>query len=264
MAGRRDLDCSPVALVTGGTRGIGFGIARCLAREGWDLALCGRRTPAEVERELADLRALGRHVVYVQADIGDAGARERLLASVKTHLGRLHALVNNAGIAPRVRSDLLETSEDSFVEIMRTNVRGPYFLTQAVARWLITQRQADPNIPACIVNISSISATVASPSRGEYCLSKAALSMATQLWAVRLAEFGIPVFEVRPGLIDTDMTAAVHERYDRLIAQAALLQPRWGRPEDVGRAVAMLLRGDLSYATGQVLVVDGGLTLARL
>ncbi|MGQ9684095.1 MAG: 3-ketoacyl-ACP reductase [Anaerolineae bacterium] len=258
------MDAAPVALVTGGTRGIGLGIARCLAQEGWGLALCGRRAASEVERELTALRALTTDILYVPADVSEPSARAALLAAVRARFGRLHALVNNAGIAPRVRADLLEAREDSFAEVMRTNLQGPFFLTQAVARWLIAQRQADPEMPACIVNVSSISASVASPSRGEYCLSKAALSMATKLWAVRLAEFGIPVYEVRPGLIETDMTATVHQRYDRLIAEGAVLQRRWGQPEDVGRAVAMLLQGRLSYSTGQVLVLDGGLTLARL
>jgi len=147
---------------------------------------------------------------------------------------------------------------------MKINLQGPYFLTQAVAKWMIAQKDADPNFRGCIVNISSISATVASPSRGEYCISKAGVSMATKLWAARLGEFNIPVYEIRPGIIQTDMTAAVREKYDKLIAEGLLLQARWGLPEDVGRAVAMLVRGDLAYSTGQVILVDGGLTVQRL
>jgi 3-oxoacyl-[acyl-carrier protein] reductase len=148
--------------------------------------------------------------------------------------------------------------------VMRINLQGPYFLTQAVANWMIEQRQRDAGFEGCIVNISSISATVASPSRGEYCISKAGVSMATRLWAVRLGEFGIPVYEIRPGVIETDMTRPVRGKYDQLIGEGLLVQSRWGVPEDVGKAVAALVRGDLAYSTGQVLLVDGGLTLQRL
>lgn len=252
-----------VALVTGGTRGIGLGVARALAQEGCDLALCGRRPEAEVSNVLCELEDLGAQVLYRPADIARRGDREQLLEAVRERFGCLHVLVNNAGMAPRVRADILEASEESFEEVMRTNLQGPYFLTQAVARWMIEQKHADGGF-RCIVNISSISATVASVSRGEYCLSKAALSMATMLWAARLAEFDIPVYEVRPGIIDTDMTAPVKEKYDRLIGSGLLPQARWGQPADVGRAVAVLVRGELPYSTGQVILVDGGLTLPRL
>jgi NAD(P)-dependent dehydrogenase (short-subunit alcohol dehydrogenase family) len=184
--------------------------------------------------------------------------------AVRERFGRLNVLVNNAGVAPQVRADILEAGEESFERLIRINLQAPYFLTQAVARWMIVQKQADPDFSACIVFITSISATVASVNRGDYCISKAGLSMAAQLWAVRLAEFGIPVYEVRPGIIRTDMTAPVQERYDRLIAKGLTLQPRWGTPDDVGKAVAMLVRGDLPYSTGAVIVVDGGLTVPRL
>lgn len=253
-----------VALVTGGTRGIGLGIARSLAQEGCDLAVCGVRAEDAVAPALRELEGLGAGVLYCRTDISRREARQELVAAARARFGRLDALVNNAGMAPRVRADILEASEESLEEVMRVNLQGPYFLTQAVARWMVEQKRARPGFAGCIVNISSISATVASPTRGEYCLSKAALSMATQLWAVRLAEFGIPVYEVRPGIIATDMTAAVQAKYDRLIGEGLLLQPRWGQPEDVGRAVAMLVRGDLAYSSGQVIMVDGGLTVPRL
>jgi len=252
-----------VALVTGGTRGIGLGIAEALARDGYALALCGRRRAEAVKEVLEGLQETGAEVLYVMADLASPAARAALVAAVQKHYGRLHLLVNNAGMAPRVRLDLLAATEASFEEVLRVNLQGPHFLTQAVARWMIDQ-SVDDAYAACIVNISSISATVASPSRGEYCISKAGLSMATRLWAVRLAEYGIPVYEVRPGLISTDMTAGVAERYDRLIGEGLLLQARWGLPADVGKAVALLARGDLSYATGHVLTIDGGLTLPRL
>jgi NAD(P)-dependent dehydrogenase (short-subunit alcohol dehydrogenase family) len=254
----------PVALITGGTRGIGLGIARCLAQEGYALALNGVRPPEAVTEVLQELRQLGARVEYFQADISEPDQRQQLVQAVRERFGRLNVLVNNAGVAPQVRADILEAGEESFERLIRINLQAPYFLTQAVARWMIERKQAAPDFSACIVFITSISATVASVSRGDYCISKAGLSMAAQLWAVRLAEFGIPVYEVRPGIIRTDMTAPVQERYDRLIAEGLTLQPRWGTPEDVGKAVAMLVRGDLSYSTGAVIMVDGGLTVPRL
>jgi 3-oxoacyl-[acyl-carrier protein] reductase len=253
-----------VALVTGGSRGIGLGITRYLAADGCDVVVCGLRERSAVEGVLDELREMGVEVLYCQADVADRRARERLLSEINDRFGRLNVLVNNAGVAPKMRADVLEATEESFERVMRINLQGPYFLTQAVANWMVEQRREDQDFGGCIVNISSISASVASPSRGEYCISKAGLSMATRLWAARLGEFGIPVYEVRPGVIKTDMTEPVQEKYDRLIDQGLLVQSRWGLPKDVGRAVAMLVRGDLPYATGQVLVVDGGLTLPRL
>jgi 3-oxoacyl-[acyl-carrier protein] reductase len=253
-----------VALITGGGRGIGLGIARALAAEGCDIAVCGVRTAERVTGAVDELRALGADVLYVRADVSDAQARSRLLAEVRAHYGRLNVLVNNAGVAPSVRADILEATEESFERVMRINLQGPYFLTQAAANWMIEQRQQDGQFEGCIVNVSSISATVASPNRGEYCISKAGISMATMLWAVRLGEYHIPVYEVRPGVIKTDMTEPVQAKYDQLIAEGLMVQSRWGLPEDVGRAVAMLVRGDLGYSTGQVIMVDGGMTLQRL
>ncbi|MGA2175056.1 MAG: 3-ketoacyl-ACP reductase [Verrucomicrobiota bacterium] len=253
-----------VALVTGGARGIGFGIARALAREGFDLTVCGVREGAAAEPALAVLRQLGAAVLYVQADISDSAARQRLVEAARERFGRLHLLVNNAGVAPKVRADILEATEESFEWVLRVNLQGPYFLTQRCAQWMIAQKKADPAWQGCIVNVSSISATVASTNRGDYCVSKAGVAMATQLWAARLGEFGLPVYEIRPGLIQTDMTAATQAKYDKLIAEGLLVEPRWGAAEDIGKAVAMLARGDLPYATGQVLNLDGGLTLRRL
>jgi len=253
-----------VALVTGGTRGIGLGVASALAREGFDLCVCGLRDEAAVAEPLAALRKAGAEVLYARCDVADGAQRASLLAAIRGRFGRLHVLVNNAGMAPRERRDVLEASEESFAEVLRVNLQGPYFLTQAVARWMIAQRMAAEGWTGCIINVSSISATVASVSRGEYCVSKAGVSMATQLWAARLGEYNLPVFEVRPGVIATDMTAGVREKYDRLMADGLCLQRRWGTPEDVGRAVAALARGDLPYSTGQVILVDGGLTVPRL
>ena len=253
-----------VALVTGGTRGIGLASAEALAREGWDLAVCGVRGQEAVQPALQKLRDAGAAVLYVRADIGEDDAPERLVSAVRERFGRLDTLVNNAGVAPRERKDILEATRESFDRLIRVNLRGPYFLTQAVARYMLELKGADPSFRGCIVFITSISAAVASVNRGEYCISKAGLSMASLLWATRLAGDGIAVYEVRPGIIKTDMTAGVTAKYDALIEQGLTLQRRWGTPQDVGKAVAMLARGDLAYSTGQVITVDGGLTVRRL
>jgi len=252
-----------VALVTGGTRGIGLGIAYALAREGWTLALCGLRSREEVAGVVSELASLGNGAEYWTADIGSPNDRAHLLSSIVAHFGTLHALVNNAGRAPRVRADLLAATEESFEEVLRTNLQGPYFLTQAVARLFVQQREAE-KIPRAIVFVTSVSADMASPHRGEYCVSKAGLSMAAKLFAVRLAPDRIPVYEVRPGIIATDMTAGVKEVYDKRIGEGLVPDARWGQPDDVGRAVAMLLRGDVSYATGTIFNIDGGLSIPRL
>ena len=254
----------PVALVTGGTRGIGLGIARALARAGWDLAISGVRPSAEVGAVVDELSNVGATVLYCAADVSVSADRARLVASTLGKYGRVNALVNNAGRAPRERADLLAATEDSFEEVLRTNLQGPYFLTQHVARLMVEARAADPSAAAAIVFITSVSAAMASINRGEYCVSKAGLAMAVNLFAVRLAGHGIPVFEVRPGLIATDMTSRVREVYDQRIADGLIPEGRWGTPDDVGRAVAALVRGDLPYATGSVIHVDGGLAIPRL
>ena len=252
------------ALVTGGTRGIGLGIARALAADGWDLVLGGTRPAADVTPVLDELRASGITVGYEPADLSVRSDSVRLVQALRAKYGALHALVNNAGRAPRQRADLLDAREESFEELIRTNLQGPYFLTQAIAREQIMRRQADPAFSATIVFITSVSAEMVSPNRGEYCVSKAGLSMAARLFAVRLASHGIPVYEVRPGIIETDMTAGVKEAYDQRIADGLVPDRRWGTPADVGRLVAALLRGDAPYATGSVINVDGGLSMPRL
>ncbi len=254
-----------VALITGGARGIGLGIARALAREGFGLALCGTRTEAEADAALAELRAAGNDPLYCRADVSVAADRGRLLDAVRDRFGALHLLVNNAGVAPLARTDLLDADEASFERVLRINLQGPYFLTQAAARWMVEQRRTDPSFAGCIIDIGSVSASVASVNRGEYCVSKAGVAMMTQLFAARLGAEGIPVYEIRPGIVRTDMTASVAGAYDAKIAASELLvQRRWGEPDDVGRAAAMLARGDLAYSTGQVICVDGGLTVQRL
>jgi 3-oxoacyl-[acyl-carrier protein] reductase len=254
-----------VALVTGGSRGIGLGIAAALAKSGFDLAINGRREAEDVEEALDHLKSAGAKTLYIRGDVADRGAREQMLKDIEKEFGRLDVLVNNAGVAPDVRADLLDATEESFDRLMAINLKGPYFLTQGVARWMVSQSKAGgKGWRGCIINISSVSATVASVNRGDYCITKAWIAMASQLWAARLAEFGVDVYEIRPGIIATDMTAGVTEKYDRLIDGGLTIEKRWGTPEDVGRAAAVLARGDLPYATGQVLHIDGGMTVARL
>jgi 3-oxoacyl-[acyl-carrier protein] reductase len=253
-----------IALVTGGASGIGLGISLALARGGFDLAVCGRRSAKDVDDSLRQLEETGADVLYVPADVALREDHVRLINAVNERFGRLNLLVNNAGVAPSRRLDILQTTPESFERVLGINLAGPFFLTQAVANWMVEQRKTSNDFEASIVNITSISSTLASPERAEYCISKAGLTMMSRLWAVRLADFDIPVYEVRPGIIHSEMTSAVQAKYDRLIEQGLMLQARWGEPEDVGKAVAMLARRDLPYSTGQVVMVDGGLTVDRL
>jgi 3-oxoacyl-[acyl-carrier protein] reductase len=255
-------DPRPLAVVTGGTRGIGLGIASALVQDGWNLAIAGLRPRDAVERVISSLADQGGAVHYVQADVGQSADRARLVAEVES-LGPLAALVNNAGRAPAVRADLLETTEENFEALLRSNLQGPYFLAQAFARAMVAARGSRQSRMG-MVFITSVSAEMASINRGEYCVSKAGLAMAAKLFAARLAPHGIPVYEVRPGIIATDMTAGVKNLYDQRIADGLVPDGRWGTPEDVGSAVAALLRGDVPYATGSVLHIDGGLTIPRL
>ena len=253
-----------VALITGGTRGIGLGIARALAADGFNLALNGVRDEAAISDVIREFESDDVEVLYAQGDISVAESRQKIIKSVSDRFGRLDVLVNNAGIAPKVRANILEASEDSFSELMRVNVAGPYFLTQAAARWMIEQKASDDTFFGTIVFVTSVSAVLASVNRGDYCMSKSALSMAAKLFAVRLAEFGINVYEIRPGLVETDMTASVKEKYDKMIDEGLLLECRWGQPQDIGRATAALARGDLPYCSGQVITMDGGMMVGRL
>lgn len=254
----------PVALVTGGSRGIGLGIAEALARDGFDIAINGMRDKEAVAEVVFELEKLGTGVLYCQGDIGDAEARKQILWQIRERFGRLNVLVNNAGVAPKERKDILDASEESFEHVIKVNLQGPYFLTQAAANWMIEQKKEDAGFKGCIINVGSISATVASINRGEYCVAKAGIGMATILWATRLGEHDIPVYELRPGITKTDMTTGVTKKYDKLIADGLCVQPRWGLPEYVGKAAASLARGDFPYSTGQAILIDGGLTIPRL
>ena len=253
-----------VALITGGSRGIGLGIAHALVKEGYRVAIDGVRPLKQVVETLNDLKADGGEVVSCQGDIANPDERKKIVEEIKNQWGDLHVLVNNAGIAPKERKDILEADEKSYDRLMNVNLKGPYFLTQQVANWMIKQKIKNPKNRFTIINISSVSATTASVNRGDYCISKAGISMATKLWAARLGEFDIPVYEVQPGVIRTDMTAGVIEKYDKLIAEGLTIQKRWGNPEDLGKTVVALASGMIPYATGQVIKTDGGMTIQTL
>ena len=245
------------AIVTGGSRGIGYGIAEELAAANWNLAICARQESSDAAENLMK-KYPGVTVRYYKCDVSSAADRENLLAAVIRDFGSFEALVNNAGVAPLVRADLLEMTEESFDRVMNINLKGPFFLSQSAAKIFAERKEG------VIVNIGSCSATVASISRGEYCISKAGIGMMTKLFAVKMAEYGVNVYEIRPGVISSDMTSTVKAKYDKLIAEGLTLQPRWGEPSDIGKAVAMLLRGDLAYSTGTVIDIGGGMEIARL
>lgn len=254
-----------VAVVTGGGRGIGRGIVEALATLGMEVVVNYRSDSQAAEETCRAARDRGAaRAVAVQADVADTDQGHRLVQTVLDDLGRIDLWVNNAGVAPNVRSDLLETSPESWDRVLGINLRGPFFLTQTVARALINLRDKGIVTDPQIVFITSISSDTASINRGEYCVAKAGLSMVAQLFAVRLAEQGIRVHEVRPGIIATDMTARVREQYDQRIAEGLIPLPRWGTPADVGQAVAALASGALLYSTGSVIHVDGGMHLRRL
>jgi 3-oxoacyl-[acyl-carrier protein] reductase len=259
-------DSNAVAVVTGGSRGIGRGIALALARSGLDVVInyAGNRTAAEECQALCRQAGPGRFEIC-QGDIGVDDDRARLVDFVRATYGRIDCLVNNAGVAPNVRADMLEATEESFDRLVTINLKGPYFLTQKVANWMIALRaERGPTYAPKIITISSISAYTASVNRGDYCLSKAGLAMLTKLFAVRLAEHGIGVYELRPGIIQTDMTAGVTSKYDKLIADGLTPIKRWGFPEDVGKAVAAVATGAFPFSTGEVINVDGGFHLKWL
>ena len=249
----------PVALITGSSRGIGRAIALALAGEKYDCVINYARNEEAARTVKVEVEAKGCNACLVKADVSSTADRQRLVAETLEAFGRIDLLVNNAGVAPETRQDILEAREESFDRLINTNLKGPYFLTQLVAREMIKQRSGK------IITISSISAYAASTNRGDYCISKAGLSMMTQLFAARLAEYGIYVYEIRPGIIETDMTGPVKAKYDKLIFEENLTPiKRWGTPEDVSRAVVAIAKDLLPFSTGEVLNVDGGFHLRRL
>jgi len=260
---------NPVALITGAGKGIGRGIAIELAKNGFDIVGNdvvfepeNRKSRLfEVKEKIEELRA---SFLAVQGDISSLDDHQKILKQAIKKFGRIDVLVNNAGIAPAKRLDILETTAESYDRVMAVNARGTFFLTQLVAKQMVEQVKQNPSTKPCIIFISSISAYVSSPSRAEYCLSKAALSQAARIFADRLAEYGINVYEVRPGIIKTDMTAPVKEKYDKLIAEGLIPQKRWGFPEDVAKAVAALAKGHFGYSTGLIIEVSGGMNIRHL
>ncbi len=261
----------PVAIITGASRGIGKGIAIELAKAGYDVVIShydfdsqGKADESKALETKKELEALGAKCEVLRADVSSAEDRGKLIELTKEKFGRCNMLVNNAGVAPSQRADILEATEQSYDRVMNINLKGPYFLTQLLANWMIKQAKANPEAGYRIISTSSISAYTSSPARGEYCVSKAGLSMMTMLYADRLAEYGIGVFEIRPGIIQTDMTSVVKEKYDKLIAEGLTPIKRWGQPEDIGKAVAAIAEGKLDFCTGQVINVDGGFHLRRL
>lgn len=261
---RTEASSKPVALITGSRRGIGLGIAEALARNGFDTVLNGTAPVESARKALETASAAGNGVVYVQADISKNEARRYLVDETRARFGRLDVLVNNAGVAPLEREDILDAAEESFDRVIDINLKGPYFLTQRVAKWMIEQKKNHPDATPKIINISSISAYTASCLRGEYCVSKAGVSMMTALFAARLAEFGIGVYELRPGIISTDMTAGVKDRYDDMIRNGLTPIRRWGNPEDIGRAAVAVALDYLPFSTGEVINVDGGFHLRTI
>lgn len=260
---------APVALVTGSSRGIGRGIALQLAEEGYSVAITYAGNKEAAQQTAQDCRALAKGTdatfEIFKADIGSVENRTRLVDEVFATFGSLDALVNNAGMAPRIRADIVDATEESFDELMKTNLQGPYFLTQAVAkRWLESKRPSAIESGYKVVFVTSVSVETVSINRGDYCISKAGLAMATALWAARLASENIQVYEIRPGIVATDMTSKVQDKYDQLIADGLIPQNRWGQPSDTAKAVAALLRGDFAYSTGSVIYTDGGMHIPQL
>lgn len=253
-----------VALVTGGSRGIGQGISMKLACNGYDIAINGVRQESDVGGVIRDIEKEGARVVYCRGDISIPAEMDSVLNKVKKEFGKLNLLVNNAGVAPLKRLNPLELTEESYDRVMRINLKGPFFLTQSAAKFMIEQKEADSSFSGRIINIGSISATVVSTNRADYCISKAGFAMHSRVWAVHLAEYGIDVYEVRPGVIRTDMTSAVVEKYDKLIEEGLNIQPRWGNPDDVAKSVLSLAQGHFPFSAGEVFMVDGGLTINRL
>jgi 3-oxoacyl-[acyl-carrier protein] reductase len=253
----------PVALVTGGRRGIGRGIALALAAGGHDVVVNDIVEDEAVAETLGGIASHGGRGAFVPADVADVGGHEALLDAATAALGPISVLVNNAGVSVARRGDLTEVTPESFDRLVSINLRGPFFLTQAVARRWLAEAAAGEARRRSIVTISSINAELASTDRAEYCVAKAGLPMLTRLFAIRLAEADIGVYEVRPGIIRTDMTAVAKARYDHQMASGVLRVRRWGEPEDVGRAVAALVGGAFDFASGAVIRVDGGLGIER-
>ena len=255
----------PVAVITGASRGIGRAITLSLASSGFDIAAIARSLDSEGMEHLGlDVEKLNASFFPIGLDISCTSCHKEVVSNILERYGRIDFLVNNAGVAPLQRNDLLDLTEESYDRVMNINLRGPVFFAQKIAREMIWLKDQIENYRPAIVFMSSVSAVISSTSRAEYCLSKAGISMAATLFADRLAEQGILVFEVRPGVIKTDMTARVKEKYDKLITEGVIRQKRRGLPEDIGKAVASLARGDWNFSTGAVFEISGGLNIRSL
>lgn len=252
------------AIVTGGARGIGNATAVKLAEEGYAVAVMDVIDEKQVSENIEKIKKCKSPFMYINGDITSDESRKHIVNKVKDTFGRIDVLVNNAGVAPKKRMDILETTEESLDFVLGINLKGTFFLTQLVANEMIRELDAFEEIKPKIVNISSLSAYTSSTSRGEYCISKAGVSMITKLFSDRLAEYGINVYEIRPGIIFTDMTSVVKEKYDKLIAEGLTPIKRWGYPEDIAKAVSAVCSGNMDFSTGQVINVDGGFHIRRL
>ena len=253
-----------ITIITGASRGIGAGIAFALAKAGWSVVINYRGNKQAAENATEKIRKLGRECLLVQADISNNSDRQNLLDQTIQKFGQIDLLINNAGMAPRQRLDILETTEESYDQVMSVNLKGPFFLSQLIANKMLDLIQSKKIKNPRIINIGSISAYVSSPNRGEYCLSKAGIGMMTALFADRLAEFGIGVYEIRPGIIETDMTSSVKQKYDKLIRDGLTPIRRWGKPDDVVKAVVSIAEGNFPFSTGEIINVDGGFHMQRL
>jgi len=253
-----------VAIVTGAARGIGYSIALQLARDGCAIAIFDILEPEKVEENIKELKKECQPVLYFQGDLAQSKDHNNFCKQVMKEYGRIDFLINNAGVAPRVRMDILETTEESFDFVLDINLKGTFFLTQAVANIMVQQMEENSDFKPKIVNIGSLSSYTSSPSRGEYCISKAGVSMITKLFADRLSEYSINVYEIRPGIIYTDMTKVVRDKYDKSISEGLTPIKRWGYPQDIAQAVSVFCSGKLNFSTGEVINVDGGFHLRRL
>jgi 3-oxoacyl-[acyl-carrier protein] reductase len=259
------MNSKPVAVVTGASRGIGRAVTVSLASAGFDIAAIARSLDSEGMETLGpEIEKAGADFFPIGLDISCTACHKEVVTNILERYGRIDFLVNNAGVAPLHRNDILEMTEESYDRVMNINLKGPVFFAQKIAREMVWLSQMIQDYKPGIVFISSVSAVMSSPSRSEYCISKAGLSMASTVFADKLSEHGIVVYEVRPGIIQTDMTSRVKDKYDKMIAEGFIPQKRWGAPNDIGKAVASLARGDWDFSTGAVFEVSGGLNIRSL
>lgn len=259
------MNSRPVAIITGASRGIGRAVTIALASEGFDIAAIARSADSEGMEILGtEVENRGSQFFPIGLDIACTDYHKEVVSNILERYGRIDILINNAGVAPLQRDDILDMTEESYDRVMNINLKGPFFFAQKIAREMIWLKQQVPDYSPKIVFMTSVSATLTSTNRTEYCISKAGLSMATKVFTDRLSKENILIFEVRPGIIDTDMTAKIKDKYDKLIAEGLVPQKRWGMPDDVGKAVASIARGDWDFSTGMVFEVSGGLNIHKL